>query len=179
MLLGLAADAWIAIGTWVLVIVTAIFMWRQTQVAKEAARLQLFVSLTQEWQGLTMRSIRKQFALALLKAEDGKPAGGIELDETVLEFFESLGYLTKTGLLDERIVWNYFSFAIMGYCLAAKPVILGLIHSENDEVIYGEFGWLNRRMLQLDQELRGKSEKEIQWPSEKVKSFLQSEVDMF
>jgi hypothetical protein len=41
--------------------------------------------------------------------------------ETLLDFFETLGDLTKRKFLDERMVWNEFSIAVRCYWRALAP----------------------------------------------------------
>lgn len=166
---------WTALGTWALVLATCWFMRSQLAEAKRATGLQLFAQLVQDYQRPEMRNLRRTFALQC-KLAGGK--SGVSLvcatDETVLEFFENLAHLTLDKVLEEKVVWSYFSVAVEGYWHASQSMIEELRQREGDDKLYERMEALSNRFAALTEGARGKG---IYFSTaDRVQAYLDSEA---
>jgi len=174
-------DVWIAWGTWglvfatfLLVIATGFFVWRQILEAKQSSGLQLFVRLANRYEDPNMRDLRRKFSTTLLNnSQEPNLNSGLIADETVLSFFENLAYLTHIEVLNIKIVWNYFSTDISGYWAATHQYINADRLESDDNALYVEFEWLQSALVKLDAQAgRGDSE----WDNDDVREFLENET---
>jgi len=172
-------NVWLALGTWILAIVTIVAVGRQVAASKNAAQQTLFVQLTREYQGSSMRLLRKNFAgwlhaylLDVARAPD--PLA----DETVLEFLENLGYLTRKDYLHIDFVWNYFSDTVIGFWNAARNPIAQRRADHSDPQLFSELEWLYGELLKFDAERSRKTIAEVTWSPAKTKIFLVGEMNL-
>jgi hypothetical protein len=69
-----------------------------------------------------MLTLRHKAALSIRDFRQGK--GEISKDvENVLDFFETIGMLSKRGVIDNQIVWHSFHYWLRGYYWCAKDFI--------------------------------------------------------
>ena len=179
-------ELWTAIGTWIVALVTAVLAAGtiylvKSQIAeqKKATGLQLFVQLTHDFQVDDMRRLRTQFARALLAHRGSSQVDSDPLsDETVVEFFENLAHLTKSGILDLQMVWNYFSIAVECYWLAVRDLIGEMRRTEDEDLdLYRDWQWLAEEFLRLDGCRRSLSVP-YEPSKQRVEGYLQSEVKL-
>ena len=183
MVCSFSPETWTAWGTWALVVVTWVsifvtiwFIRKQIRASKEASALQLFVQLTGEFQDQRMRHLRKTLARYLhARLADSATAIDPLADDTVLQFFENIGYLTHIGFLDNNVIWNYFSHHICGYWTAAKPEIEALRRMPGNRDLYDEMEWLHNEMLRLD---RIKGHDRTEWLGDRTTRFLKLETSL-
>lgn len=142
------------VGTWALVVGTLSFAYwqlRQTQRLHSASTL---LDLRERFFNPRLRQARRELSSWLLQ-----PAGREEPDNwEVGLFFQLIGSLTHTGALDERLVWSAFGTWITGYyVLMTEPrdLIAEWRSESHDPLIFAEFEWLAKRMMELDQRATG------------------------
>lgn len=160
-------------ASWVLIACTLFAVWRQSKVTRETASVQLFFNIANQYNTSEMKCLRRQFARTLLT-----PGNKTSLDESVLEFFETLSHLTRRGILDLRMVWSTFSIESRSYWFAAEPFVRTLRSRFNDPTLYEELEWLNRKMVKMEIDRRRKTEAEVQVTQEQRDEFLRSEAEM-
>ncbi|HDR9483228.1 TPA: hypothetical protein QDC20_000327 [Burkholderia aenigmatica] len=172
------ATAWATIATaiasWLLAGVTMWMVRVQIGEAKRATGLQLFSQIVRDFQEPGMRSLRRAFATELLAARLHEPTRNPLTDESVLEFFENLAYLTRDRVLDRRIVWNYFSIAVEGYWHACRDFVFALRTAELDEDLYSDLEWLATEMASITLEHARRQALQSHTP-ERVNEYLRSE----
>lgn len=170
------AETFTAIGTWILAAITFWLVRGQIAESKRATGLQLFTQLTHDFQDPNMRVQRKNFASGLLYYRKKKqPALNPLNDETVLEFFENIAHLTKSGVLEKTIIWNYFSVAVEGYWYAVRDLITDLRKHEDDDDLYRDLEWLSEEFSMITAKRKGRDTSERP-PQDKISSYLESEV---
>jgi hypothetical protein len=186
--MSLHPETWTALGTWALVGITGYFIHRQIasseraakeqlEAARRVAQLQLFVQLTERWNSNPMRALRRDFAARLIHSRDPSGLNVDPLaDETVMGFFELLGYLTHKDYLIRDLVWNYFSVELGGYWSAVKPHVVKARNDQADRQLYEELEWLFGLMIRLEPKRPGDGEREEPWSDEDIEAFLEGEV---
>ena len=133
---------WGVVGaTFALVIVTAYFMRRQVQDARRVSQVQLFVQLADRYEGDTLRGDRKQLASELNSDQALTDASA----GAVLDFFETIAYLTKRGDLDDEMVYNEFANHLLCYWLAMAKYIETVKSHYSDKELYDHAEWLFRK----------------------------------
>lgn len=142
------------IGTWVLVVGTLVFAYwqlRQTQRLHSASTL---LDLRERFYSPRMREARRELSTWLLRSDRGEE---IENWEVGL-FFELIGSLTRTRVLERRLVWSAFGTWITGYYvfMTTPDDLIGRWRKEShDPLIFAEFEWLARQVMELDRRATG------------------------
>ena len=114
----------------------------------------LITSLDDRFNSTEWREYRKQCA-EKLKDYRFRPTE-LDLSENfpVLPFFENLGYLVRSGALDQMMVWNKFGRYVVGYYLAlttSKDVIQEVRQKTGDSTLWEEFEWLSKECIKIYQ----------------------------
>ncbi len=162
------------VGTWVLVVGTLAFAYwqlRQTQRLHSASTL---LDLRERFFSPRLRQARRELSSWLLRPDRGEEPDNWEVGL----FFQLIGSLTHTGALDERLVWSAFGTWITGYfVLITEPAdLLGKWRSEShDPLIFAEFEWLAKRMMELDQRASG-GPRHVRTPLADARAILESEA---
>lgn len=136
------------LATWVAVVgVLLVWFWQSRQVRRlESSRALL--DLKDRFDGAAMRAARRALARDLL---DRSISEVTTVDVPV--FFELIGALTRRGALDEPLVWSVFGGWITNYYYALRHPVDYIGRSREafgDPSLFGEFEWLNDRMLRED-----------------------------
>jgi hypothetical protein len=102
--------------------------------------------------------------------------GGSESDEldAILDFLDTVGYLTKMKVADKDFVWETFHYWIVGYYLNAKNYIdeqrgLDSTHWENFAALY--------EVVQ-ERERKRRPGKDVNWSAADLKDFLDGEASL-
>jgi hypothetical protein len=101
--------AWI---TFILTFITAVCLIYQIWLSRIALTADVILKLLARFESPEMLIIRREAAKAFL-AKNYRAVPNPAQD--VLNFFETLGFLTNLKALDKRIVWNSFFSTIRGY----------------------------------------------------------------
>lgn len=154
-MVSLDLATWAAlIGTWVLVVGTLAFAYwqlRQTQRLHSATTL---LDLRERFYNPRMIQARRELSTWLLRRDRGEEPENWEVGL----FFQLLGSLTHTRALDRRAVWHAFGTWITGYyAFMTDPVDLfdQWRRESSDPLIFAEFEWLAKQMMELDQRVGG------------------------
>ena len=142
------------IATWVLVVGTLVFAYwqlRQTQRLHSATTL---LDLRERFYTPRMIQARRELSSWLLRTDRGEEPENWEVGL----FFQLLGSLTHTRALEEHAVWQAFGTWLSAYYVfMTQPVNLfdKWRREENDSLIFAEFEWLARRVIELDRKASG------------------------
>jgi hypothetical protein len=137
-----------ALSTWALATGTLLFLYLQTRQAAILNSANALLDLRDKFDSTRLRSVRRHISERLLKQAHGDIAS-IE----VVTFFELIGTLTHRKILDEDLVWEAFGTWITAYWWGLRHPsdwVAQLRTDLEDPLIFHEFEWLNRRVLELD-----------------------------
>lgn len=136
-------------GTWILVVGTLAFAYWQLRQAQRLHSATTILDLRERWYSPRLRQARRELATWLLKKDRGEEVDNWEVGI----FFELMGHLTRSGVLEKRMVWNAFGTWVSAYyAYIREPVdLLTAWRTESrDPLIFGDFEWLARQMADLD-----------------------------
>ena len=139
---------WSLLGTWVLVVGTLILMYWQTRTSQRLNSANAVMSLRERFDSPHMRTARRHLAQRML-AQGGDDLSSAE----VATFFELVGTLTHLGVLEPELVWEAFGSWVTSYWWSLRHPVdwVGQIRTDlADPLVFHEFEWLNRRVLELD-----------------------------
>lgn len=145
----MSAEAWSALAATIGVIVVIIFQiveWRRLRLARA---LDSVLELEKRFEESEFRDIRKAAATFLLDSSAGSPEGeGSAV--TVINFFECLGLLHRKAVLDDELVWHFFSGWLLPYYCAAHQSII-TPRQGRDPNAYTEVDKLYRDMKRIEE----------------------------
>jgi hypothetical protein len=140
------------IGTWALVVGTLAFSYWQLRQAQRLHSSTTLLDLRERFFSPRMRQARKELSEWLLREVRGEEPE----DWEVGIFFELMGALTRSGVLEKRMVWSAFGTWITAYhmaMLAPENLLTKWRVESNDPLIFGDFEWLAKQMLEYDRRL--------------------------
>jgi|SRR5271157_136812 len=146
---------WSLVGTWVLVVGTLLLMLWQTLQAQKLNSANAVMDLRERFDSPRMRAARRHLSERLLKRAH-EDISNME----VLTFFELVGTLTHRKVLEDDLVWEAFGGWVSAYYWALRnPVdmIGDLRTAMKDPLIFHEYEWLHRRVLEIDRRRSGAS----------------------
>lgn len=137
------------VGTWVLVVGTLAFAYWQLKQAQRLHSATTLLDLRERFYGGRMRQARRELATWLLSPDRGDDFDNWEVGI----FFELMGFLTRTRVLERRAVWSAFGPWITAYyAYTTQPVdlIAGWRKEANDPLLFADFEWLAKAMSEID-----------------------------
>lgn len=134
-----------AIGTWATVAAAFAVILVQNRSAKKLTCLQLFLHVAAQYDSTEMNQRRSRLATQLLL--ESHP---LEIDDTLLVFFENVALMLKKRLLDPDLVHNTFSFDVISYHAALETYVKATRQRFGDDTIYEHFDWLVCEMKRVD-----------------------------
>ena len=168
---------WIAItavGTWALVLATWWMVWKQSQTSRNELKVKFQMSLEDRFEGPPMVAARKRLAEQLLSNAPYK-----EIQDDVMNFFESVGVLLRRGYLDKEMAWVGFGYYGIRWWRACKEYIFEeRDRKEGDQTIFAEFQSLVEKLYEVETRQRGKTRSEVEPGTTQIKVFLQEERDL-
>lgn len=130
-----------AIAACTAVLGTLFVMWRQNKATKLLMSRQLFLELAAEWDSSYMQQKRAQLAKTLLEKSDG-----LQLDDTVLIFFETLAHMERKGIIDPELVKTTFVVDISFYWLATRHYVFHIRDKLSEDRFFEEMAELSDRL---------------------------------
>ncbi len=165
---------WSLVGTWVLVVGTLILMYWQTRQNQELNSANAVMNLRERFDSARMRAARRHLADRLLR-QAHQDIASVE----VVTFFELVGTLTHRKILDDDLVWEAFGTWVESYYWALRnPMdLIGQTRANlSDPLVFHEFEWLHRRILELNEEHIGEHVTTSTDPGEDARRILSREV---
>lgn len=141
----MAVTAW---GTWAAVVCALFVVWRQNRASKQLANLQLFLQFVTQYESGDMQRRRVKLANQLLS----EPTP-LNIDDSVLMFFETVAHMTRRKFLDEDCVWNSFGVDIYCYWDAVHFYVLHLRERFSSPGLFEEMEALSNTFLKRAKEL--------------------------
>lgn len=130
-----AIAAWAACAA---VICSLFVVWRQNRAAKRLMCLQFFMQLAAQYDSSDMQRTRARLAAKLLS----EPAT-LEINDSLLVFYENIAILHRKGLLDSALLDNTFSIDVRNYWSALRHYVKHMRETFGDNAIFFEFEQLN------------------------------------
>ena len=146
------STTWTAFGTWLLVIGTLVAVQWQVWQQRQINSANNVIILHDRFESKILQNCRKKLSQLLLRKGDLQ-----QEDDDVLVFFETMGLLTRKGILEKEMVWNEFCWEIVRYYLALtepKNQIATLRANASDHTLYENFEWLYKELLEIDAKRR-------------------------
>ena len=140
------------IGTWVLVVGTLAFAYWQLRQSQRLHSATTLLDLRERFYAPRFLKARRDLSTWLTSSQRPEEPDSWE----VAIFFELLGSLTRSGILDRRLVRNAFGTWVTAYYLFSRnPVdLFGRWRLEgNDPLIFADFEWLARTIIEYDRAL--------------------------
>lgn len=134
------------VGTWALVVGTLSFAYWQLRQAQRLHSATTLLELRERFYNPRMRRARREFSGWLLNKSRDDDSSNWEVGV----FFEQMGFLTRSGVLDRRMVWNAFGTWVSAYyyfLTHPKDLITEWREEGKDPLIFREFEWLARTLM--------------------------------
>jgi hypothetical protein len=155
-----------ALITVLITIILAITAIRQLHFHRFALGVQLVMKIDERFENEEFIMKRKTAATALKKlTKENEP----DL-EPFLDFFETLGFLTRYKALNKEFVWSTFFYWFYGYYRLCKSVI----DQQRDKyhTRYEDLMWLKKVLIDFEKKKKGKLD-ESEWDN-----FLEEEAEL-
>jgi len=112
------------------------------------------------------RDKRKEIAGNLLRLSESLLGGFSGLNDQadeILDFFTTIGLLTRRKVIDKTMVWALFLYPIHGYWLVAKDSLDRRRDRKRngDPTMYADFVWLHDAVIRIEKRKRGCADKDI------------------
>jgi hypothetical protein len=173
-----------ALGTWALALITFWLVKQQLRISQEELQARLRMS-QEELQVRNQLSLENRFdsaplvsARKALAAQFLQQALHKDIDEDVMNFFESLGMFLRRGYLDPELTWAAFSFNAIRWWSACKDYITAERDRQKDETIFAEFQRLTDRLYEIEERERRKIRSELEPSPSEIQEFLEGERDL-
>ena len=151
-----------------LVIVSLITSALQIRTSKNLASVQVLITYEQKFDSEDMLAARSKLAIQLLNKAPHQ-----EMQEDVLNFFESIGLLLRLKCLNKEMVWANFSYFAIRWEYVCKDYIKEeRMLKDNDTTIFEEFEGLVKLMYEMEIKKRKKTREQITPSNEKIQEFL-------
>ena len=132
-----AATAW---GIWASVVVAMAILHIQNRTTKELTGLQTFLQLSAMWEATQMQSKRAILARKLLANRND-----LDLDDSVLIFFETLAHMVSRNAIDRDLVWNMFHIDLCCYWVSVRHFVLHVRKELSNPLLFAKMEELNNR----------------------------------
>jgi hypothetical protein len=93
---------------------------------------------------------------------------------SVLDFFESLGYYTRRGVIDKDMAWNHFSYWIIPHWQVSKAYIYQ--QRKWDPTVWHSFEKLAEELIHIDARRKHRSLTDVTPSESDIREFLEWEA---
>ncbi|MGA2624464.1 MAG: DUF4760 domain-containing protein [Bacteroidota bacterium] len=163
-----------ALASWTLVFVTWYLVRRQLQMARDDMKVRLQTTYEEKFDSPALIAERKRLAEQLLSN-----APHADMQEVVMNFFESVGMLLRRGYFDLDMAWSAFSFYAVRWWSATKDYIAEERRVENnDTTIFEEFENLVDAMYRFEIEKRHLTRAQLEPSKQDLERFLETEKNL-
>lgn len=155
---GVDVTLWVPIlATWVLAVGTLAFAYWQLRQNQRLHSASTLLDLRERFFSPRLQRSRRAVSTWLLKTDRGEDPN----DWEVTFFFELLGSLARARNLERRLVRNAFGTWLTAYytCLTHPVDLIAQWRAEdNDPLVFADFEWLARRILEDERRLVPRAE---------------------
>lgn len=152
-MVGIDLIIWVPIaGTIALVVGTLTFAYWQLRQNQRLHSATTLLDLRERFYSPRLMNARKELSTWLLRGERTEEPDNWE----VATFFELLGALTRSGVLERRLVRNAFGTWVSSYytfCTTPVNLFERWRAESNDRLIFADFEWLARTIIDYDRSL--------------------------
>lgn len=139
---------WTAISGLVLAI-TFFAIYRQLRLQRDSAAIEQVAEMERVW--TSERMSRSKLAVLLAIEAGTAPVDIPDKAAThVGDFWERMGYLTRTGHMNRRFVYDQWAGLAQRWWAQLLPSTLGWRERDEEPRIWEEFEWLARTMAEMD-----------------------------
>jgi hypothetical protein len=156
----------VAVGTWAVAGFTWWLVNRHVSIAKEQAKIQLYLQLRKEFDSEYLDAA-KSLARQLL---DDAPHE--DINETVMNFFEDMGMLLRRDYLDREMIWDTFGYYARMWWSSCRAYIVEERTRLNDNTLFTDFEYLVERICEDDVRRRRKTRAELEPSPSNINGFL-------
>lgn len=172
---GIMWEAITAISTCVLVVITWWAFWRQLGVAREQMRVEIQLKQEDRFDSEPMVQARSSLAGLLLRRAPHE-----EMQEDVMNFFETLGMLLRRRYLDSEMAWADFSFYALRWWSACKDYVREeRTRKGNDATLFEDFQYLVDALYVIEQAKLHKSRADLEPSADSINEFLREEAALW
>jgi hypothetical protein len=162
-----------AISSWALVALTFYLVREQIKVARNDLEVHLQTNFEEKFQSQLMIMERKKLATQILSQ-----ASHEEIQEPIMNFFETIGMYLKRGYFDKEMAWVGFGYyAIRWWAVCKDYVFEERKRNNNDNTIFEGFESLVDQVFQVEIKDRKLSRAELEPNKDDLNSFLTAERD--
>jgi hypothetical protein len=167
-------NLWTALGTWFLVVGTLIAVYLQTRQNRLINSANTIITFHDRFESYQFKKKRQEIAQMLINSE-------MVIPEDLLVFFETIGCLTRRGVLTKEMIWNEFSWETIRYYNAFTNNnginYIGKLREDSEDVtLYADFEWLYKKFIEIDKRKRKVSMATIVPSSQVINAFLKEEA---
>lgn len=163
----------LAFATLVLAVGTLFFMRRQVADSNRSAQLHVFLQITDRFESAAMLSARDKVARAIL----GTGQLNDSCAQSVLDFFEHVGYLTRRGYLDFEMVFNEFVNPACAYWFALHSYVESVRVRLQQKDVYDSAEWLANKLVAVEKTKHGGPSTSSSFTDEVIRQFMHAELD--
>jgi hypothetical protein len=166
--------------TLLLVLFTVRAMREQTTATARALSAEMLLLKSAQWDSDAMKVYRRKAAGCLLKSRvEDIPEQQVD---PVLDFFEGLGTVVRSGYVEVEAVWHEFSEFAEHYWAACEHYVTAARKQSDDPSYYSEFEFLARRLRDHGNNRHRPLGRRLLWPRaartpspDDVREFLNAE----
>lgn len=134
------------------IIAALLGIWWQSKRTWRLNSANLVTQLDDRFNSGEWRRYRAHCARLLLEHLDDSRDLNLSESFPVLGFFEHIGYLARTKVVDRRMLWNKFGWFVVGYYLAItsrKDAIKHIRRADRDHTLWVEVEWFYNYSVQV------------------------------
>jgi hypothetical protein len=146
-------------------------VYLQNRSAKRLTCLQLFMQLAAQYDSVDMQRTRVRLASKLLSYPTT-----VEINDSLLVFYENIAILHRRGLLDSELMDNTFSIDVRSYWAALRHYVEYMRKTFGDNKIFFELEKLNDHFVKEAQSQEGTPLSNVGLTAEAIQGFLRCEV---
>jgi Domain of unknown function (DUF4760) len=160
-----------AMAQFLVIAVTLFFINSQIKLQRLANALSSLFTLREQWRSDKMRYARK-----VICENKDKSSNKIGANEgAILGFFEEIGVYLYSGVFDEKMIWDLYSYWIEHYWIILEPHIQEYRKNASDETLFERFESLHKCMSAISRR-RGT---QVKKSDEQQQKFREGEIQEF
>jgi len=154
-------------------IVTMIIFLCESRRARFSLGIDLILRLDNYFNSVDFRKKRNEAATALLSGDLSSESQKVAVDD-VLNFFETVGFLTRRGIIDFEVVWCFFFYYMHRYKLCTEEYIETC--RKEDQTIWEDFIEVYERVKEVEKRECRVSGKGLSFSGDVKRKFIENEA---
>jgi len=163
-----------AIASWALVASTIVMINKQLSRGRLDLQMRQQSDFEDKFDGTALIAERKKLATQLLSGTTHA-----DIQEAVINFFESVGIMLRKGYLEKEMVWAGFSYFAIRWWSACKDYITEERRlRKNDNTIFEDFQYLVDELYAFEVKRRSMKRIDLEPSVGDIKVFLEEEKNL-